>query len=64
MDKCETTFSTTSPECPYCGYQHQHDGGLFYDESLTEFTCESCDKAFDVRVYTCTSWTCTPKDRP
>lgn len=56
------TFDTASPVCPYCGYRHDHDGGFFYDESLTEYTCEACDKPFDMRVYTSTSWTCTPQD--
>ncbi|NML93834.1 hypothetical protein [Novosphingobium olei] len=56
------TYSTDAPVCPYCEYTHKHDGGFFYDEALTEFECESCEKAFNVNVYTRTSWTCTPKE--
>jgi len=58
------TYSKAAPECPYCGYVHKHDGGYFYDEDLTEFACESCDRTFDVSVYTSTSWTCTPREEP
>lgn len=56
------TYSTEAPTCPYCGHTHQHDGGFFYDESLTEFECESCEELFWVRVYTSTAWTCTTRD--
>lgn len=58
----EETYRTDAPECPYCGHVHQHDGGYFYDEGLTEAQCESCDRVFDISVYTWTSWTCTPKE--
>lgn len=53
------TYSTYAPICPHCDHVHQHDGDFFYDEGLTEFECEACGKAFSVRIYTSTSWTCT-----
>jgi len=53
------TYSNEAPVCPHCNYTHKHDGGFFYDESLTEFECESCGEAFNVSVYVSTSWTCT-----
>ena len=55
-------YSTEAPICPYCNYQHEHDGGFFYDESLTEHQCESCDKVFDIDVYTSTSWTTSKRE--
>jgi lysyl-tRNA synthetase class I len=55
----EETYSTSGPICPHCGHEHQHDGGYFYDESLTEFDCEACGKEVEVHVYTSTSWTCS-----
>ena len=55
----EETYSTAGPVCPWCGYEHKHDGGYFYDEGLTEFDCESCGREVGVRVFTSTSWTCT-----
>lgn len=58
------TFRTDAPECPYCGHVHQHDGGFFYDEDLTSLECDYCGKAFDVEVYTSTSWTCTARTPP
>lgn len=63
MDKtCETTLSNTAPECPYCGHVHQHDGGFFYSEDLTEYACEACDKTFAMEVTTTTYWRCEPKE--
>jgi transposase-like protein len=58
----EETYRNDAPECPYCGYVHRHDGGEFYNEDLTEYDCESCDRTFDVSVHTSTSWTCSPRD--
>ena len=53
----EECYSTEAPVCPHCEYKHEHDGGFFYDEGLTEYECESCGKMFDVLIYTSTSWT-------
>lgn len=50
-------YSTDGPICPYCGYTHPLDDGFFYDESLTAYECESCDKKFSISVYVRTSWT-------
>ncbi len=58
-----STHSSIAPECPYCGYTHPHDGGFFYDDSLTEYACESCDNYFNIEVSTTTYWRCTPKDQ-
>jgi DNA-directed RNA polymerase subunit RPC12/RpoP len=55
------TKNTSGPECPYCEHVQDHDGGLFYDEYLTELECEACGHVFNVSVYTETTWTCTPK---
>lgn len=55
------SYNTEAPECPYCGYVHQHDGGFLYDESVCEYQCERCEKTFDMLVYTSTSWTCTAR---
>jgi len=57
----DVTYSTVAPECPYCGHKHQHDGGFFFDEDLTEYECENCGKAFDMEVSHSTSWRCEPK---
>ena len=56
----EETYSHQAPVCPWCSYEHQHDGGFFYDESLAHFECESCGKGIFVLVYTSTTWTCRP----
>ena len=53
----DETYSTAAPICPYCGHEHTHDGGFFYDEDLTQAECEACGKTFGLRVYTSTSWT-------
>ena len=58
----EDIYCTDAPQCPYCGHVQDHDGGYFYDEGLTEIDCESCDRMFNVRVYTSTTWTCSPRD--
>lgn len=55
----DETYSTDGPVCPHCGYQHEHDGGYFYDESLTEFDCEGCGKSVAISVYTLTTWSCS-----
>ncbi len=55
----DETYETDAPRCPYCRHLHQHDGGYFYDEGLTELECESCGRTSEMRVYTSTSWTCT-----
>lgn len=60
----EETFSTDGAECPYCGHLNNPadgDGGL-YNESLDEWECDDCGKAFNVDVYVSHSWTCTPYD--
>ena len=56
------TYSSHAPECPYCGHKQDHDGGLFYDEDMTECECERCEREFNMSVYTITTWTCTPKE--
>lgn len=53
------TFSSHSPICPWCDHEHDHDGDFFYDEALTKYECEACDKPFNMRAYTSTTWTCT-----
>jgi hypothetical protein len=60
--KSQETYSTTSPICPYCAHEHQHDGGYFYDQMLTDIECDSCSNRFGVEVYVSTSWRCTPLD--
>jgi transcription elongation factor Elf1 len=55
------TYGTDGPECPYCGHQHSDTEPAFYDERLTELECDGCSQAFDVLVYTSTSWTCTAR---
>jgi transposase-like protein len=57
-------YSTHAPVCPYCDYKHEHDDGYFYDEGLTEYQCERCDKVFNLSVYTLTSWTTTVREAP
>ena len=50
---CEETYSHEGPKCPYCGKQFTADEGYFYDEqNYTEQECYSCEKVFDVEVYT------------
>jgi len=51
-----THYSTNGPICPYCNHQHYPDGPYFYDDSVTELECENCDKTFDVRITTTTTW--------
>ncbi len=53
----KSKYSTCAPICPHCDYTHEHDGGFFYDESLTEYECEHCGKDFSIEVYTSTLWT-------
>lgn len=54
------TYETTGARCPYCQHLNRPDGAYLYNEDLCDFDCESCDRKFNVRVYTSTSWTCTP----
>jgi|GEM_PF-3337308 len=53
------TYSTSGPECPYCGRQYTPDEPHYYDESnYTEQECDDCGNTFMVEVYHSTSWTC------
>jgi ribosomal protein L37AE/L43A len=62
MDKLNETYSDKGPQCPYCGNQFTADDSFYYDESkYTEEECPSCEKTFDVSVYTSTTWTCTAR---
>lgn len=56
----ERTYETEAPRCPHCQHLHQHDGGYFYDDMLTELECEACGKVSQMSVYTSTTWTCEP----
>lgn len=57
------TYSTSGPECPYCGRQYTPDEAYYYDESnFTEQECDGCEKTFKVEVCNSTSWTCRPID--
>lgn len=56
------TYETAGPKCPYCGHLHRDLEDFMYDESLTKMDCEHCDKTFNVRAYTSTSWTCTARE--
>jgi transposase-like protein len=56
----ESTYSYSGPICPYCKHEHEHDGGYFYNEDLTETECESCGKTFSISVGNWWSWTCEP----
>jgi transposase-like protein len=56
------TYSDHAPICPYCGYTHEHDGGFFYDEGLTEYECESCGETFNMEVYVSFRWSCYRKE--
>lgn len=58
------TFNNTAPECPHCGYTHSHDCGFFYNENLTRYDCDRCDKPFAMEVITQTWWRCTPDIQP
>jgi Zn ribbon nucleic-acid-binding protein len=59
------TFSSEGPICPHCQRQYTADEAWYYDEMrLTEMECEECGKTFSVSVFTQTTWTCEPKDRP
>lgn len=49
-------YSTFGPVCPLCGHKHQADEPFYYDEEMTSMDCEACERNFDVRVYTSTSW--------
>lgn len=62
MMRCEETYSTEGPQCPYCGRQYVADEPDYYDEErYTEETCDECNKTFDVEVDTSTSWVCTAR---
>lgn len=52
-------YSTSGPICPYCNHYHQADEPFYYDEDMARMDCERCERAFDVRVITQTSWTTT-----
>jgi transposase-like protein len=59
------TYSTEGPKCPHCGRQFTADDPIYFDEQgYTEEECDDCGKSFDVEVYNCTSWTCTPRKEP
>jgi transcription elongation factor Elf1 len=61
MEK-DWTYSDDGPLCPYCGHRHIADDPAFFDPDLmTEITCDSCDKTFDVEVEQHTSWTCATR---
>jgi hypothetical protein len=53
------TYSTDGPICPYCGTLCTPDESWFYDEMHTQFECDSCGKASDMRIYNSTSWACS-----
>ena len=55
------TYSDEGPQCPHCGRQYTADEPHFYDErNYTEDTCDTCEKPFQVSVYTSTTWSCEP----
>jgi C4-type Zn-finger protein len=60
--KVEETYESEGPKCPYCGRQYTADEDSYFDEiNYTEEVCDNCERAFDVSVYTSTTWTCTPR---
>jgi hypothetical protein len=50
-------YSSTGPICPYCSHHHRADEAFYFDESMTRMDCEACERGFDVRVYSSTTWT-------
>jgi len=46
---------TDEPVCPYCGYIHEDDEGVFMVDHPEKFTCDECGKEFtcycDRKVY-------------
>ena len=58
------TWSLDGAVCPHCGDTTYpwDDAYALYDESISEWHCESCGKDFNVSVYVSHSWTCTPKE--
>lgn len=57
-------YSTEGPICPYCNHQHCADEPFYFDEDMARMDCEHCDRDFDVRVFTQTSWTTTSTQTP
>lgn len=55
-----STFETSGPRCPHCQHLHRADEPLYFDEAMTEWECEACMVTFAMRVFTQTSWSCTP----
>ena len=56
------THSHEGVKCPYCEYLTEagETDGRLYDESTCEWTCDNCDRLFDVSLYREFSWTCKP----
>lgn len=56
------TYEYVGPKCPYCDHQHRADEAFYYDESMVRMECEACERDFNVRVYTSTTWTCSTRE--
>jgi hypothetical protein len=63
LSKCscgatETYSRSSGPVCPYCGSLNMacDSDGYLYSESLDEWYCNDCDKAFSVSVHVSYSW--------
>lgn len=65
FDEEETEhLSTDGAVCPYCGWinKPESDPETLYDTDLDTFTCEYCDKEFDIQVDYTYDWTTRKKD--
>lgn len=65
FDEEETEhLSTDGAVCPYCGWinKPESDPETLYDTNLDTYTCEYCDKEFDIIVDYIYDWTTRKRD--
>jgi hypothetical protein len=44
-------YRNDGPQCPYCGEITRPDEAHFYDEDLSDLTCEHCHEEFAVAAH-------------